>query len=119
MSWKFAASCMVLLLAASASENAHAERWLQASQADSRVWYDADNVQPTADGLIRVWGSTGPNRTNLRADGMTSYPTYSIINCLRRTAGSKISLDSGEELMTFASNSGMGELIEKLCPLRS
>src|SRR6185437_7222232 len=33
MSSKFAASCVVLLLAASASENAHAERWLQASQA--------------------------------------------------------------------------------------
>jgi hypothetical protein len=115
MSWKFATSCMVLLLAAFTSENAHAERWLQASPADSGVWYDAANVQPTANGLIRVWVSTGPNRTNLRADGMKSYPTYSIVNCRQRTAGSKLSLDSGKALMPYAPNSGMGQLIAKLC----
>lgn len=115
MSRMFVTSCVVLLFAASASETAHAERWLQASPTDSRGWYDADNVRLTTDGLIRVWVSTGPSRTNLRADGMKSYPTYSIVNCRQRTAGSKLSLDSGEALMPYASNSGMGQLIAKLC----
>ena len=113
---KAAGSCIILVLAACTSENAFAEHWVQASPTDSRVWYDADNVRPTADGLIGVWVSTGPKRTNPGVDGMTSYPTYSIINCLRRTAGSKMSLDVGKTLMPYASNSGMGELIEKLCP---
>src|ERR1043165_4869206 len=72
---KAAGSCMVLVIAACTSENAFAEHWIQASPTDSRVWFDADNVRPTADGLIGVWVSTGPNRTNPGADGMTSYPT--------------------------------------------
>ena len=109
-----AISCIVVMFA-SALEGVHAERWLQASPTDPRVWYDADNVRPTANGLIGVWVSTGPNRTNPQADGVTSYPTYSIINCRKRTAASKMSLDLGESLIPYASNSGMGELIEKLC----
>jgi len=46
---------------------------------------------------------------------MTGFPTYSIINCQRRTAGSKLSLDLGEALMPCSSNSSKGQLIEKLC----
>jgi hypothetical protein len=46
---------------------------------------------------------------------MTGFSTNSIINCQRRTAGSKLGLDLGEALMPYSSNSGMGELIEKLC----
>ena len=112
---KSTASCVVLVFAVSASEDARVEHWIQASPTDSRVWYDADNVRPTANGLIGVWVSTGPNRTNPQADGVTSYPTYSIIDCRKRTAASKMSLDLGESLIPYASNSGMGELIEKLC----
>ena len=112
---EFAALCTVLVLAASASESARAEHWIQASPADSRVWYDADNVRLTSNGLIGVWVSTGPNRTNPRADGTTSYPTYSIIDCRRRTAGSQLSVSSGQALMSYSPNSGMSELIEKVC----
>jgi len=111
----FVVSSIVLVLAASTPENAHAERWVQASPADARVWYDADNIRPTGDGLIGVWVSTGPKRTNTGTDGKTSYPAYSIINCSQRTAGSKMSLDLGEASIPYASNSGMGELIAKLC----
>ena len=112
---KFWASCVVLVLTGSASENARAEHWIQASPADSRVWYDADNIRSTANGLIGVWVSTGPNRTSSRADGTTSYPTYSIIDCRHRTAGSQLSLHKGEASISYASNSGMGELIDKVC----
>jgi hypothetical protein len=45
---KFAASCVVLVVAASISEHARAEHWIQASPTGSRFWYDADNVRPTA-----------------------------------------------------------------------
>ena len=112
---KSTASCVVLVFAVSASEDARVEHWIQASPTDSRVWYDADNVRPTANGLIGVWVSARPNRTTQGADGMTTYPTYSIINRQRRTAESKSSLNLGEALMPYASNSGMGALIEKLC----
>jgi hypothetical protein len=111
----FAASSIVLVLAASTPENAHAERWVQASPTDARMWYDADNIRSTGDRLIGVWISTGPNRTNTGTNGKKSYPVYSIINCRQRTAGSKMKLDLGEALIPYASNSGMGELIEKLC----
>ena len=110
----FIAPCAVAMLAAF-TLTAHAERWIQASPADSRVWYDADNVRPTSSHLIGVWISTGPHRTNPGVDGTTSYPTFSVIDCRQRTAGSKLSLDSGEALAPYASNSAMGELIEKLC----
>ncbi len=106
--------CAVVILAAFTFA-AHAERWIQASPTNSRVWYDADNVRPTTDHLVGVWISTGPNRTNPGTDGAKSYPTYSVIDCRRRTAGSKMSLDSGVALETYASNSAMGELIERLC----
>jgi len=112
---KLAGSCIVAMLAMSTSEAAHAERWIQASPTDLHVWYDADNVRPTVGGLIGVWISTGPNRTNLGADGITSYPTYSMIDCRQRAAGSKLSLDLGKALVAYAPNSGMGELIEMLC----
>ena len=108
-------SCAALALAASTLKTARAERWVRASQLDSSVWYGADNVRPTAGGLIGVWVSTGLNRTNLGADGVTSCPAYSIIDCRQRTAGSKLSLDMGTALAAHAPNSGMGELIEKLC----
>ena len=111
----FAASSIVLVIGASTLDNAYAERWVQASPTDARVWYDTDNIRATGDGLIGVWISTGPNRTNTGTDGKTSYPAYSIINCRQRTAGSKMRLDLGEASIPYASNSGMGELIEKLC----
>jgi hypothetical protein len=109
------ACCTVLVLATCCLQVAHAERWVQASPVDSRVWYDADNVRATAAKLITVWISTGPTRTNTAADGKTSYPAYTIIDCKERTAGSKLSLDFGEPLATYAANSGMGALIAKLC----
>ena len=109
-----AISCIVVVFA-SALQGVHAERWLQASPTDPRVWYDADNVRPTGDHLVGVWISTGPNRTNPGTDGAKSYPTFSVIDCRKRTAGSKLSLDSGQALETYTSDSAMGELIEKLC----
>ena len=112
---KLAASGVALALAAFTSDAAHAERWTQVSPTDSRVWYDADSVRPTSDHLVSVWVSTGPHRTNREASGVLSYPTYSIIDCRQRTAGSKMSLDSGKALEPFISNTGMGKLIESLC----
>ena len=112
---RLTASCIVLVLAASTLENARAEHWIQTSPKDSRVWYDTDDVHSTSDGPIGVGVSRGPSRLNPQGKGSTSYPTYSIVNCLHRTAGSKMSLDSGEGLKTFALNLGMGELIDKLC----
>ena len=105
----------VLMLAVSSVQSAYAERWVRAGQPDSNVWYDADSVRPTTNGLIGVWVSTGPNRLNPGANGRTVYPTYSLINCPQRTAGSKISLDLGQALQPFAPDSGMGELIAILC----
>jgi hypothetical protein len=113
---KLAASGLALVLAAFASAAAHAERWTQASPTDSRVWYDVDSVRPTSDHLVSVWVATGPHRTNREPSGGLSYPTYSIIDCRQRTAGSKMSLDSGKGLEPYAANTGMGELIEKVCP---
>jgi hypothetical protein len=112
---KTAASCIALLLLAGTIQAAHGERWVHAGPVDSSIWYDADSVRPTADHLIGVWVSTGPHRTNPAAGGVTSYPTYSIINCRTRTAGSKMSLDLGGALQPFAASSGIGELIAKFC----
>jgi hypothetical protein len=112
---KLAAPCIALALVAATIGAAHAEHWIQASATDSRVWYDADNVRATTNHLIGIWVSTGPNRTNPGADGVTSYPTYSVVNCQSRTAGSKMSLDLGQALQPFAPSSGMGELIAKFC----
>ncbi len=109
------ASNIVVAIAAFTGQAAHAERWIQVTPTDALVWYDADNVRPTANHRIGVWVSTGPHRTNPGANGVTSYPTYSIIDCRQRTASSKLSLDLGKASMPYASNSGMGELIEKLC----
>jgi len=106
----------MLLLAASGMESAHAERWTQASPTVIDVWYDADNVRAGAGQLISVWVSTGPNRTNIGRDGKTVYPTYTIIDCMLRTAGSKLSLDMGTPMVSHGANSGMGKLIERLCP---
>jgi hypothetical protein len=104
------------VLAVAVAQTAHAERWVQTGGADLRFWYDADSVRlTTTDRLIGVWVSAGPNRVNPGPNGTTVYPTYSIINCRERTAGSKISLDLGQALQSFAPNSGMGELIAKLC----
>jgi hypothetical protein len=111
---KSIAPCAVAVLVAFTLA-AHAERWTQASPMDLHVWYDADNVRPTGDHLVGVWISTGPNRTNPGTDGAKSYPTFSVIDCRKRTAGSKLSLDSGQALETYTSDSAMGELIEKLC----
>ena len=112
---KTAACCIALVLAAPTIQAAHAERWVQAGAVDSSFWYDTDSVRPTTDHLIGVWVSTGPERTNAGTGGMTIYPTYSVVNCRSRTAGSKMSLDLGQALQPFASGSGMGELIVKLC----
>lgn len=111
----FIAPCAVVMLAAFTLA-AHAERWIQASPADSRIWYDAENVRLTTGHLMGVWISTGPHRTNPGSDGTVSYPTFSIIDCRQRTAGSKMSMDLGKALEPYAANSAMGELIEKLCP---
>jgi hypothetical protein len=110
-----AAPCIALVLVAPTFQAAHAERWVQAGPVESSIWYDADSVRPTSDHLIGIWVSAGPKRTNPGADGMTSYPTYSVVNCRSRTAGSKMSLDLGQALQPFAPDSGMGELIAKFC----
>jgi hypothetical protein len=107
---------IVLLLVASVNRAAYAERWIQAGPAESRLWYDADSIHPTGNRLIGVWISSGPSRTNSGAGGVRVYPTYSIVNCRERTAGSKISVDLGEALQAYAASTGMGELIAKLCP---
>lgn len=109
------ACCVVLAVVAAANRAAHAERWVQTGPMESRLWYDADSIRLTADGRIGVWISSSPNRTSLGATGVTIYPIYSIVNCRERTAGSKISTDLGQALQPFASDSGMGELIAKLC----
>jgi len=110
-----AAYCTVLVLVTTTNHAAHAEQWVQASSADSTFWYDTESVQLRTDHLIGVWISTGPMRTSVGAGGITIYPTYSVINCESRTAGSKMSLDIGQALQPFAPNSGMGQLIAKLC----
>lgn len=109
------ACCTIAVVSAFASGDAHAERWVQTGQRDSSVWYDSDSVRPTTDRLIGVWISTGPERTSPGANGTTVYPTYSVIDCREQMAGSKISFDLGQPLQSFALNSGMGELIAKLC----
>ena len=109
------ACCTVLVFMASAIHGVHAERWVQAGPIDSQFWYDTDGIRPTADRLIGVWISGEPNRTNPGTGGMTIYPTYSIINCRERTAGSKISIDLGQAPQPFAASLSMGELIAKLC----
>ena len=114
---KAAACCTALVLVAITIHAAHAERWVQASSADSTFWYDTDGVQLRTDHLVGVWISTAPMRTTVGTGGITIYPTYSVINCGSRTAGSKMSLDIGQALQPFAPNSGMGQLIAKLCSL--
>jgi hypothetical protein len=109
------ACCIVLVLAASANHAAYAENWVQAGPEESRLWYDADSIRPTAQGLIGVWISSSPNRTSPGARGVTIYPIYSIINCRERTAGSKLGIDLGQAPQPFAASTGMGELILKLC----
>jgi hypothetical protein len=106
---------IILMLAVTAIQPARAERWVQAGPTNSSFWYDADSIRQTTDHLIGFWVSTGPNRTSPGTEGVTNYPTYSIINCRERTAGSKMSLDLGQTLQRFAATSGRGELIEKLC----
>jgi hypothetical protein len=109
-----AAGCMALILMASTIRTAHAEHWVR-SGPDSQIWYDEDSVRPTGTNLIGVWISSGPNRTNPGAEGKTIYPIYSMVDCRDKKAGSKISIDSGEPLQSFAPASGMGALITKLC----
>jgi hypothetical protein len=118
MSATKAAACFAaLVLVGTTIRAAHAEQWVQASSADSTFWYDTDSVQLRTDHLVGVWISTGPTRTSVGTSGITIYPTYSVINCGSRTAGSKMSLDVGQALQSFAPNSGMGQLIAKLCSL--
>jgi len=115
-----ASACFgILALFAFASQAAHAERWVQISPEDQHLWYDADSVRPGANGLITVWMSEGPTRTIPGPDGKTIYPTYSVIDCRARTAGSKISFDLGEALQPYDPRSSMGELITKLCSFQS
>lgn len=109
-----AACCMVLAIMASALRPAYAEHWVQ-SGPDSQVWYDEDSVRPTGNNLLGVWISSGPNRTNPGVEGKTIYPTYSMVDCRDKKAGSKISIDSGEPMQSFAPDTGMGALIAKLC----
>lgn len=117
MSKTKAAACCTALVLAMTIHAAHAEQWVQASSADSTIWYDTDSVQLRSDHLVGVWISTGPMRTSVGPGGITIYPTYSVINCGSRTAGPKMSLDVGHALEPFAPNSGMGQLIAKLCSL--
>ena len=107
--------CGVVALMAFASEAAHAERWVQIDPENQNLWYDADSVRPAPNSTITLWISAGSNRTAAGPDGMTIYPTYSVIDCRTRTAGAKINFDLGEPLQTYDGSSSMGELITKLC----
>jgi hypothetical protein len=109
----------ILALAAFAGQAAHAERWVQINPEDQHLWYDADSVRPAPNGLVTVWMSAGPTRTIPGPDGTTIYPTYSVIDCRARTAGSKASFDLGEALQAYDPRSSMGELITKLCSFQS
>jgi hypothetical protein len=107
--------CIALTILGAAIEPASAERWVESGPTDSRIWYDADNVRVTGNGLIGVWISKGPNRINPDTNGGAIYPTYSIVDCRDRTSGSKLAIDSGETAKSFPADSGMGELVAKLC----
>jgi hypothetical protein len=109
----------ILALTAFAGEVAHAERWIQVDPGNQHLWYDVDSVRPAANGFITVWMSAGPTRTVSSPDGKTTYPTYSVIDCRARTAGSKFSFDLGETLQSFEPSSAMGELIAKLCSFQN
>jgi hypothetical protein len=116
---KAAAFCSIVALLAFVTRPAYAERWVQIDPEDPHLWYDADNVRPTANGLVTVWISAGSTRTVAGPDGTTIYPTYSVIDCRARTAGSKISFDLGEALQPYDPTSSMGELIARLCSFQS
>ena len=111
--------CGVLALLVFGSEAVHAEQWVQVDPENQRLWYDADSVRPAPNSTITLWISTGSNRTATGPDGMTIYPTYSVIDCRARTAGAKINFDLGEPLQPYDASSSMGELITKLCSFQN
>ena len=111
--------CGILLLLALASQTAHAERWVQVDPKDAHLWYDSDSVRPTTNSIIMVWISAGSTRTVPGPEGTTIYPTYTVINCRERTAGSKISFDFGESLQPYDPTSSMGQLIAQLCSFQN
>ena len=111
--------CWVVALLLCATEAAHAERWVQIDPENQHPWYDADSVRPAPNSTITLWLSAGSNRTVIAPDGMTIYPTYSIIDCRARTAGAKINFDLGEPLQSYDGSSSMGELITKLCSFQN
>ena len=113
------ACCGVVALLLCASEAAHAERWVQVDPDNQDLWYDADSVRPAPNSFITLWMSAGAHRTVTGADGMTVYPTYSVIDCRARTAGAKINFDLGEPLQPYDGSSSMGELIVKLCSFQN
>ena len=113
------ACCGAVALLLCASEAAHAERWVQVDPENQHLWYDADSVRPAPNSLITLWMSAGANRTVTGPDGMTVYPTYSVIDCRARTVGAKINLDLGEPLQAYDASSSMGELIAKLCSFQN
>jgi hypothetical protein len=94
---------------------AQAEEWVAVGPAGSTLWYDSERVRITSDRRIAVWLSNAPARTETGANGITNYPTYTLIDCKDRKAGSKISLDNGKPLQVYAAASSMGALIAKLC----
>ena len=110
-----ALAAFLLPLALLNVSTAHAENWVEVGPAGSTLWYDAQNVRMTSDRLIGVWLSNGPARTEAGANGLTNYPTYTLIDCKNRKAGSKLSLDGGKPLQIHAVNSSLGALIAKLC----
>jgi hypothetical protein len=116
---KAAAFCSIVAFVAFVTQPAYAERWVQIDPEDAHLWYDADNVRATSNGLVTVWISAGSARTVPGPDGTTIYPTYSVIDCRARTAGSKISFDLGEALQPYDPRSSMGELIATLCAFQN
>ncbi|HEV2667407.1 MAG TPA: hypothetical protein VG324_20995, partial [Blastocatellia bacterium] len=53
-------ACFGILALFAFASQAHAERWVQINPEDQHLWYDADSVRPTPNGLITVWMSAGP-----------------------------------------------------------
>lgn len=116
---KAALYCSIAALLAFASQPSYAERWVQVDPADPNLWYDADSVRAMPNSLLTLWVSSGPSRTGRAPDGTAIYPTYSVIDCRGRTAGSKINFDLGQPLQPYDPSSSMGELIAKLCSFQN
>jgi hypothetical protein len=108
-------ACAAFLLPLLLGVPAQAENWVTVGPTDSALWYDTQTVRTTSDSLLAVWLSGTPSRTQIGADGRTSYATLTLVDCKTRKAGSKLSLDGGTPLKGFALGSSMGALIAKLC----